>query len=49
VPAFTKIIDDELALAKTRLGKKASNKKARRKYYDAWIVAKGLKVFTSSP
>jgi protein-disulfide isomerase len=41
VPAFVAIIDEEIALAKTRLGKKASTKKVRKKYYDTWVIAKG--------
>jgi protein-disulfide isomerase len=38
--AFEQVIDDELALAKSRIGN--GGKVARKSYYATWIIAKGL-------
>jgi protein-disulfide isomerase len=43
IDKFEAVIDDELALAKSRL--KKGGKKARRAYYDSWILGKGLAEF----
>jgi protein-disulfide isomerase len=42
--AFSEVIDQELALAKSRV--KGGGRSARRAYYATWIMAKGLKQFT---
>jgi protein-disulfide isomerase len=46
VTAFAAVVDQELALARSRLGKKITKKK-RAKYYDTWVIAKGKTEFTA--